>query len=156
VFMQVLGGKRLGTNLFLFRRSVMDACGMFDERLTVLEDYDLLVRVAHKFHLGYVNQVLCHVHHHEGSLGTGTAASRCYYCRWLLNRKFRRLYPEETAQLGRIWKKLEADTYSNLVKLLLDRGCSRRARIFLWASLDVWPWQPRMVGVIWRIVSGGA
>jgi len=42
----------------LIRREVLDDIGLFDEKRLFCEDYDLWVRVAKKYKIGYVNEVL--------------------------------------------------------------------------------------------------
>ncbi len=42
----------------VMRRSVLESLGMFDEELPACEDYDLWLRLCHKFPIHYINQAL--------------------------------------------------------------------------------------------------
>jgi len=145
VFSDVLGGLRLGTNVFLFRRSILLHAGGFDEQLTTLEDYDLFLRISRDFPIGYIDQALCHIYAHSGSLGMGTSKQKGYYNRWLLNQKLSRNFPEETAE-DKGFRRVQADLYRNLAAIALSRNCFRRARILLCTSLRYSKWQ---LGLVW-------
>jgi len=151
VFQKALQGYRLGTNVFLFRREVIESVGGFDENLAVLEDYDLYLRAAAGFPLGYVDKVLCDVFQHEDSLGTGSSKQLGYYCRWYLNRKLSKLFPDQIAKVNSYWHDLQADIYRNLAELALSRGFRKRAMVLLCASFNLKRWQPGIVLLWWRI-----
>lgn len=153
VFLLALQGYRLGTNVFLFRRDVIEAIRGFDESLAVLEDYDLYLRAAEKFPLGYIDKVLCRIFEHPGSLGTGAGKRTGYYCRWKLNKKLTRLFPEQIAQVATAWKSMQSDVYRNLAELALSRGNVHRAMLFLRASLANKCWQPGIMLLWWRIMQ---
>lgn len=42
----------------VFRRKLLDHVGMFDESFVVCEDYDLWLRIASKFEIGYIDEAL--------------------------------------------------------------------------------------------------
>jgi len=141
----VLQGYKLQTNVFLFRREVLDTVGGFDESLTVLEDHDLFMRAAAAFPISYVDDVLLEIHQHAGSLGTGIASKKAYYCRWLLHRKIISLYSEQlqTSQVSPAWQRQQADLYRNLAELACKSGQHRRAMVLLCTSIHIRLWQPR-------------
>jgi len=129
VFLKALQGYRLGTNVFLFRRDVIDAVGGFDENLTVLEDYDLYLRAAAMFPLGYVDKVLCYVFEHKDSLGKGSSKQTGYYCRWHLNKKLMKLFLEQIKQVPSHWNAIQSDVYRNLAELAMVQGRSKGALV---------------------------
>lgn len=47
-----------GTEPMLFKASVFDEIGWFDERLQSSQEYDLYIRASEKFHIEYVDEVL--------------------------------------------------------------------------------------------------
>jgi len=151
VLLKALQGYRLGTNVFLFRKKVFESIDGFDEKLAVLEDYDLYVRAAASFPLGYVDKVLCHVFEHEDSLGKGSSKQTGYYCRWRLNRKLMRLFPEQIEKVASAWGSLQSDVYRNLAEFALLQKKPRRATVFLCASFAWKRWQPGIVLLWWRI-----
>jgi len=139
-----LKGYRLGTNVFMFRKSLADKLGGFDERLQVLEDYDYYVRAAAIAKLGYVDKVLCDIYQHEGSLGTGCDKRLAYFNRLYLHRKIERLYGDVLKQqdVKYAWQKQQADLYRNLAVLMLGKGYIYRAKTLWHASLVYCCWQP--------------
>jgi len=142
VFLKALSGYLLGTNLFLFHRAVLQTVGGFDESLKVLEDYDVYVRAAHDYPIGYVDEVLVEIYSHEGSLGSSGGKKRGYMCRWRLNRKLTALYPESIRKAGRAWCRIQADVFRNLAELSMQKGNSNRAFVLLRRSLSFQWFQP--------------
>ena len=47
-----------GTSIPLIRREVFDTCGLFDERLQSSQDYDMWLRIAERYDIQYVDEVL--------------------------------------------------------------------------------------------------
>jgi len=150
----VLQGYRLQTNVFLFRRTVFDTAGGFDESLAVLEDHDLYLRAAAAFPIGYVDDVLLEIYQHANSLGSGVERKKAYYCRWLLHRKIVRLYSEQlkTSQVAPAWQRQQADLYRNLANLACRNGQHRRAMVLLCTSIHAQWWQPGAFLLWLRIV----
>lgn len=54
-----------GTSQFIFRRSVFEDVGVFNERLRISEDLDLLIRIGVRYPIAYVNRVLTSIRLHE-------------------------------------------------------------------------------------------
>lgn len=60
------GNKILGSaSNVLIRRSVFETVGMFDEALRIGEDWDMWLRIAEKFEIDYVNEVLAGIRRHD-------------------------------------------------------------------------------------------
>jgi len=139
-----LQGYRLGTNVFMFRKSLTDKLDGFDESLQVLEDYDYYVRAAAVAELGYVDKVLCDIYQHEGSLGTGCDKNVAYLSRLRLHRKIKYLYSDvlRRQDVKLAWQKQQADLYRNLAVLMLGKGYAYRANVLWRGSLGYWCWQP--------------
>lgn len=154
VFLLALQGYLLGTNVFVFRKDVIESVGGFDESLTVLEDYDLYVRAAALFPIGYLDKTLCKIFQHPDSLGTG-GSKRCgYSCRWRLSRKLSRMFPEQIRQIRHRWDKQQSDVYRNLAEFALEDGYTKRARVLARASIARKFWQPGIIFLLWRIRMG--
>ncbi|RMH51769.1 MAG: glycosyltransferase [Zetaproteobacteria bacterium] len=151
-----LQGYRLGTNLFLFAREVIEEVGGFDESLTVLEDYDLYVRAAARYPLGYVDRVLVEVHEHAGSLCTGTDPAIAWRCRRRMHRKFVRLFGSvlQREDVRPAWRRQQADLYRHLAEAELIRRHGRRARTLACASLRYRWWQPGLLRIAHRLLWG--
>lgn len=60
------GNKILGSaSSVLIKKSVFDSVGIFDETLRVGEDWDMWLRIAEKFQVGYVDETLVAIRRHE-------------------------------------------------------------------------------------------
>jgi len=154
VLLLALQGYRLGTNVFMFKRSLINQLGGFDEGLKVLEDYDYYLRAAALSPLGFIDEVLCDIYQHEGSLGTGCKREVAYLNRWFVHRKIKRLFAKQLKQAAtkRAWKLQEADLYRNLGSIMLDKGHVHRASACLQTSLKYHLWQPGALNVLLKII----
>jgi len=148
-----LQGYELQTNMFLFSRAVIESVGGFDERMAVLEDHDLFIRASAEFPLGYIDKILCDIFQHPGSLGKGSTKQTGYFCRWLLNRKLAKMFPEQIRKISKKWNDQLSDVYRNLAELALANGYPARARVLCRASMARKLWQPGIVLLCWRIRS---
>jgi glycosyltransferase involved in cell wall biosynthesis len=156
VFLLALQGYQLQTDAFLFKKAVIDWLGGFDETLTVLEDYDLYVRAASRFPLAYIDKTLFKKLQNPGSLSTSSSKRTGYYCRWHLNHKLSRMFPDQIRQIARFWDKNQSDVYRNLAELALAAGHPGRARVLARASMARKCWQPGIVPLLWKIGRGVA
>lgn len=77
---EMLRRNYMPTNSFLYRRSVHDALGMYDETLPVLADWDFYLRVLQRFSIDFIDgPPLAFWHHREdstGDLGNSSIATR--------------------------------------------------------------------------------
>ena len=141
VFLWTLLDKRLSTNVFLYEKEMVVQAEGFDERLTIREDYDLYLRLAHQHPIGYIDEPLVEIYPHRQSLGN-RSNEESYRMRWILNRKIQALYPEEIKLIHHNWRRIQSDVYRNLATFAFQRKQYGRARILLNYSLKLWPWQP--------------
>jgi len=149
-----LRGYRLGTNVFMFKRALVDKLQGFDESLKVLEDYDFYLRAAALSPLGFVDEVLCHIYQHTGSLGTDCDKAVAYQNRLRLHKKMNRLFAENLKEevVAKDWRLQQADLYRNLSALALVKNHYQRASIFLCASLKYKKWQLGILKLWFKIV----
>lgn len=56
------------SDTILLRKIVLENCGIFNESLRLAEDIDLWVRIALKYKVGYINEVLASIRVHQVSL----------------------------------------------------------------------------------------
>lgn len=71
----------IGTPAMLVRRECLESVGLFRESLSCLEDYELVLRIAEKWRISFVNEVLVEIHRTSGSLTSRIAEQlvvRCY------------------------------------------------------------------------------
>lgn len=71
----------IGTPSVLVRKKCLEQVGGFDEKLSCLEDWELNLRIAEKWEIGFVDDILVEVHPSSGSVSTnarGYMETRCY------------------------------------------------------------------------------
>lgn len=76
----LLQGNVIDCPAAVIRRSCTEKCGMFDDTLTCLEDWELFLRIAAEYEIGYVDEALVDSDiHNEGvsSHAGGYFAARC-------------------------------------------------------------------------------
>lgn len=69
----------IGTPSLLARRSVLLDVGLFDERLTGLEDWDLALRIARHYKIGFINRVLVLSHWSPTGVNSHDYQESLYY-----------------------------------------------------------------------------
>lgn len=71
----------IGTPTVLLRRECLEQIGGFKESLLCLEDWELILRIAKEWKIGFVDKILVEVHKLDGSISTnvgGYLVTRCY------------------------------------------------------------------------------
>lgn len=71
----------IGTPAMLVRRKCLEQTGGFDEGLRCLEDWELVLRIAEKWEIGFVDEILVDIHFSEDSVSgnrKGYVETRCY------------------------------------------------------------------------------
>lgn len=58
IFNQLLEGNLIGTPTMLVRKECLDQVGYFDENLKALEDWELALRIAKEYRIGFVKECL--------------------------------------------------------------------------------------------------
>lgn len=67
VFADLYRGNFIVTSSVIVKRTCFDKVGLFDKKMHVVEDYDLWLRMAQMFRLGYLNKRLLKYRDYEGS-----------------------------------------------------------------------------------------
>ena len=70
----------VGTPTIMVRKTVLDEVGYFDENITALEDWELVLRISEKSRIGYIPEILVDAYQTTGSIsydGTGYYETRC-------------------------------------------------------------------------------
>lgn len=81
VFEELLQGNMIGMPTAVIRRSCFEKCGLFNETLTCLEDWELFLRIAKEYKVGYVQQPLVTVYATPGGVSYnkgGFYYTQCY------------------------------------------------------------------------------
>lgn len=81
IFYPLLLQNVIGVPTMLVRKKSLELIGGFKESLQCLEDWELVLRIARNWSIGFVDEILVEVHKSEGSISTNTVGyliTRCY------------------------------------------------------------------------------
>ena len=148
LFPELIHGNFIPAIAPLVRRTVLDAAGGFDERLTALEDWDLWLRLSLIAEARYTPAVLVRYRVHPG--GMSEDRSRMDRNRFRVLDKLCRTRPAAVEGLGAEGRRIIADTHNWLGKEAYARGDWAEARRRFTASLVTVPWQrqaPMLLGL---------
>jgi len=139
LFPELIRGNFIPVIAPLVRRTVLDAVGGFDERLTALEDWDLWLRMSLIAEARYSPAVLVRYRVHPGGMSEDRA--RMDRNRFYVLDKLCRARPAAVEGLGAAGRRIIADTHNWLGKEAYARGDWPEARRRFAASLVTVPWQ---------------
>jgi len=148
LFPELIHGNFIPAIAPLIRRTVLDAAGGFDERLTALEDWDLWLRLSLIAEARYSPAALARYRVRPGSMSEDR--SRMDRNRFRVLDKLCRARPAAVEGLGAAGRRIMADTHNWLGKEAYARGDWSEARRRFAASLATVPWQreaPMLLGL---------
>ena len=129
---------RVTTSTVMVRKKVFDEVGLFEEGLKVAEDDNLWMRIALRYRIGLVDEVLVHYRNTENSLSRspdklfGGALKNVE----LIERK----YPDLERRLGRpLIRRKKSDIYSSWGYHHFSGGDHGAARRLYWRSFVCYP-----------------
>ena len=91
---QLLRSNSIGTPAMLMKKECFLGAGGFNESLRSLEDWDLALRIAEKYEIGYVNEILLDAYPSQGGISSGIGAYFDGRCRMIAG------YRSQMAQEG--------------------------------------------------------
>ena len=94
LFQPLLFQNVIGTPTIVVRKECLEQVGGFKEALRCLEDWELILRIAKRWKIGFVDEILVEVHKSAGSVSMNTGwylVTRCYMVS---------LYRQEITELG--------------------------------------------------------
>jgi glycosyltransferase involved in cell wall biosynthesis len=141
LFEALLPGNFIPVHTLLVRRPCLDAAGPFDERLTRMEDFDLLLRLAARTPAVYLPEPLATYYLQPGSLSRDRA--RMDRDKYEVLDKVARLFPERIPRLGRTGRRAIADMHNWFAYRHLEAGNWADGVARLRASLRLCPAQGR-------------
>jgi glycosyltransferase involved in cell wall biosynthesis len=139
IFPELIHGNFVPAIAPLIRRTVLDAAGGFDERLTALEDWDLWLRVSLISEARYTPAVLARYRVRPGGMSEDRA--RMDLNRFRVLDKVCQARPAAVEGLGAAGRRIIADTHNWLGKAAYARGDWAEARRRFAASLVTVPFQ---------------
>jgi len=142
IFPQMFAETLFQTSAVLIRRSCLDGVGGFDETLRMGDDYELFLRIARHFELGYVDAplVLYRQHPTQGTRTWGKQLQHGVPWEFLVLRKIVDRYPEIFEELGRhkVQQRL-SKPYVALAYACFAEGDHKNARQLMREALRHWP-----------------
>lgn len=124
IFYPLLMQNVIGTPAMLVRKKCLEEVGGFKEALQCLEDWELILRIADKWQIGFVDKILVEVHKSDGSVSTnmgGFLVARCYMVS---------LYRKEMSEAG-ILEQVKSDI------LAVAEKCDLRAEVAELLTRDI-------------------
>lgn len=99
IFEELYLGNFINTSTVLLRRNCLETVGLFDEELPLAQDYDLWLRIAAKFNVGYQDIVTAHYRFHDANISKNTTAQTTEVLHIL--RKIEEIHPEMVKKIDR-------------------------------------------------------
>jgi len=125
----------------MIRKECLEKVGDFDERLPCLQDYDLWIRVASLYSVGYIDEPLYVKVLHRESISNRTDKEEGYKARLYLIEKIEANYPSVVKDIDWRWKKIKADIYNFLAYRALREDNLRRFITYALRSISCYPFQ---------------
>lgn len=145
IFPELFAETLFQTSAVLIRKSCIDKVGGFDTSLRMGDDYELFLRIARHYELGYVDEplVLYRQHSTQGTRTWGKQLQQGIPWEFLVLKKIVDRYPEMIGELGRaeVEHRL-SKPYFALGYACLAEGDRENARFLLRGALRHWPSNP--------------
>jgi glycosyltransferase involved in cell wall biosynthesis len=142
IFPQMFAETLFQTSAVLIRKSCLDTVGGFDEALRMGDDYELFLRLARHFEMGYVDEplVLYRQHPTQGTRTWGKQLQQGVPWEFLVLKKIVDLYPQIFDELGRhkVRQRL-SKPYVALAYACFAEGDHKNARHLMREALRQWP-----------------
>ena len=98
IFKRLLMGNLIGTPVMLIKKSVLEDVGLFETNLKALEDYEMALRIAKKYEIAFVDQVVIKANKTENSVNSGDISGYLLTTSFLLKK-----YEEDYKKYG-LWE----------------------------------------------------
>lgn len=142
IFQEMFAETLFQTSAVLVRKSCLDQVGGFDTSLRMGDDYELFLRVARHFELGYIDEplVLYRQHATQGTRTWGKQLQGGVPWEFLVLKKIVDRYPEMIQELGRakVNQRL-SKPYAALAYACLEAGDHKNAKLLMRDALRYWP-----------------
>jgi len=129
----------IATPCVLVRKEVLDEVGDFDVDMRAAEDLDLWRRIALRYEIRAIPELLCRVRVHPGSLSTGKAEAAASFERFL-----HKAFLDDVSLSANFRRRAFAKLYSNLGHNILAEGSAEEmslVRKYSALAIRNWPLQ---------------
>lgn len=142
IFQTLFKRALFGSGTVVFRKDCVDKVGYFDEELLVGSDYEMWLRIARTFDVGFIDQPLLMYRHHATMSTRGIGRKMHNGVPWevaVLN-KILGQYPEAVNELGKIAISHRISTpYAGLALTQFRQSEYREARTLFRRAAAHWP-----------------
>jgi glycosyltransferase involved in cell wall biosynthesis len=137
IFKELFMRSFICANTVVARKECFDVVGGFDENL-VTGDYDLWLRIAKHFPVGYIRRVLCKYRQHDFQVSRDPRLMGL--CAIAIVNKMLKLYPDIIHELGeeKIKRRL-AGIYCDMAFSYFNQGDFVKLRQYLFEAIKLWP-----------------
>lgn len=142
IFQALFKRALFGSGTVVLRKDCVDKVGYFDEDLLVGSDYEMWLRIARHFDVGFVDQPLLMYRHHATMSTRGIGRTMCNGVPWevAVLKKVMRLYPEALDELGRATVSHRmSKPYAGLALTQFRQSDYRYARALFRKAVTYWP-----------------
>ena len=152
--------KYLSMRLFIIlstvmcRTSCLKRVGGFDDQFTILEDYDLFLRLAYVCEFGYIDKCLTRFNISSNSLSLGGQHRSGPYFRRVLLRKNKQLINERFLFPRLVFRKLYADTYYDEGVNASKSGDRKEEKLLYLRSFMMYPLSPKPLRALLLALMG--
>jgi glycosyltransferase involved in cell wall biosynthesis len=129
----------IATPCVLVRKVVLDEVGDFDETMRAAEDLDLWRRIAQRYEIGVIPEMLCRVRVHAGSLSTGKVEAAASFEHYLA-----KAFKDDPSLSMGFQRRAFGRLYSNIGHNILAEGRAEEmpfVRTFSARAIQQWPFQ---------------
>lgn len=144
IFQELIFQCLFQTSTVMVRREVLDDVGLFDSALPLGEDYDLWLRIAAKYKIGYIPKVLTGYRRRKGSLTASDATLKPWDIA-VAEKALEREADEARKISPRVVKKKFGARYFQAGYSALKEGKYSIARYRLRKSILLIPWNHRVI-----------
>jgi len=141
----LFAGSYISTLTVMIRKACLEKAGSFDEALSIVEDYDLWLRIAKYYGLVYVDSLVAKYRVHPGNISRVTKENEEKLLLDLIKVRKRALEqnPEISRQLSRAaLDRCYYKLYLNLATHYLKCGGTGKAREKILAYIELYPYSP--------------
>ncbi len=127
IFNTLIRTNLIGTPTMLIKKETLYSIGKFNEELTAIEDHELALRIAGKYKIGYLNEILVEAYLTKGSVNSNqknviTSLLKMYHVFWNEEEK---KHDFENLIINAIYPIQEIEELNSCIKLVYSRGDSQ-------------------------------
>ncbi len=137
-FKELFVQNKIRASTAFIRRSCLDKVGLFDEAIKYVEDWDLWLRIAREFRVGYIDRILAFYRLHDANISHNKIEQQKYV--YKIRNKILRVYPDTWSKIGgSITKKILFENVYRVANLCHDSKHYYKAILYYLKALTMNP-----------------